>query len=120
MQEWIERHPGRVLALAAVAYVVAAVVIGVLLVAFAAGYLTSASGEEASTLPPRGTFVGRTSPYDDRILQLDLEAIDEAYRKQVELLFSVWMKDDKSQPQRATAGIQQARRAYILSREAIE
>src|SRR5262245_31356921 len=84
------------------------------------GYFESAGGEPASTLPPKGTFVGKPSPYDDRILQLDLEAIDEAYRKQVELLFSVWMKDDKGQPQRATQGIQQARRAYLLSREALE
>src|SRR5262245_10782180 len=110
MKEWIERRPMLVLA----------VVIGVLLAAFGVGYLTSASGEPASSLPPKRTFVGRASPYDERILQLDLEAIDEAYRKQVELLFSVWMKDDKGQPERATQGVQQARRAYILSRQAIE
>jgi hypothetical protein len=79
-----------------------------------------AVGAQSQPLPPKGTFVGRVSPYDDRILQLDLEAIDEAYRKQVELLFSVWIKDDKGQPERATTGIQQARRAYILSRQAIE
>ena len=107
MKEWIKRHPWRVLA----------VVIAVLFVAFAAGYLSSASGE---TLPAKGTFVGKPSPYDDRLIALDKQAVEDAYRKQLELLFSTWMKDDAGQPQRATVGIQQARRAYILSMEQIE
>src|SRR5262245_61755057 len=107
MREWIERHPWRLLA----------VVIAVLLVAFVAGYLSSAGGEQ---LPPKGTFVDKPSPYDDRLIELDRQAVEDAYRKQLDLLFSSWMRDDTGQPQRATVGIQQARRAYILSMGEIE
>jgi len=110
MKEWIERHPWRLLA----------VVLGALLLAFAFGYCTSAGGEPASRLSPKGTFVGKASPYDDRLIELDKQAVEDAYRRQLELLFSTWMKDDSGQPQRLMVGVQQARRAYILSMGEIE
>src|SRR5215475_13021160 len=109
MKEWIERHPWRLLA----------VVIAVLLLAFAFGYFESAGGQTTSTLPPKGTFVG-PSPYDEHLIELDKQALDDSYRKQLDVLFSSWMRDDTAQPQRLTVGIQQARRAYILSMGEIE
>jgi len=71
-------------------------------------------------LPPKGTFVGKPSPYDGRIIQLDREAIDEAYKDTMQHLFSVWTRSDEDQPGRAIRGATQARRAYILVMEAID
>jgi hypothetical protein len=78
--------------------------------------------EEAhgETLPPKGAFVGVKTPWDAQMVALDQEALDEAYRSQLEHLFAIWMKDDAHQPQRAITGAQQARRAYILVMREIE
>jgi hypothetical protein len=53
------------------------------------------------------------SPWDARMLALDHEALDSAYRAQLTHLFAVWMKDDAGQPRRAINGARQARHAYI-------
>src|SRR5262245_43463433 len=71
-------------------------------------------------LPPKGTFVGKASPWDARMIELDKKALDDAYQDQIHHLFSVWMKDETGQPDRAVTGALQARRAYILVRSAIE
>jgi hypothetical protein len=65
-------------------------------------------------LPPKGTFVGRDTPWDLHMLELDRKALDEAYTDQLMHLFAIWMKDDSGQPDRAITGARQARRAYIL------
>jgi hypothetical protein len=53
------------------------------------------------------------SQFDARIAELEHEAIDNAFRDKVEHLFAVWLQDSTGQPQRATAGITAARKAYI-------
>jgi hypothetical protein len=60
------------------------------------------------------------SPYDDRIIMLDREAADNAYRAQISHLFSIWMKDDSGQPARAIKGANQARKAYIDVQKAVD
>jgi hypothetical protein len=111
MRNWIEERP----------YLAFFIVICALALAFLVGYYVSpAKGQASSELPPVGTFVGRSSPWDTRIVALDKEALDNAYRDQIERLFSVWMKDDANQPERAITGARQARRAYILVRTEIE
>jgi hypothetical protein len=70
--------------------------------------------DQFGPLPPKGTFVGRDTPWDLHMLELDRKALDEAYVNQLMHLFSVWMKDDSGQPDRAITGARQARRAYIL------
>jgi hypothetical protein len=88
-----------------------------LLSAYSQGYrLQSAE----PTLPPKGTLVNKPSPWDSFMLQLDKEALADAYRDQLKHVFSVWMRDDSDQPRRAINGANQARRAYILVRQAIE
>jgi hypothetical protein len=114
MRDWIDSHP----------YVTFFLLCCVLIAAGVLGYLASTSGArgQASSekLPPVGTFIGRSSPWDTRIVALDKEALDNAYRDQIEKLFSVWMRDDSGQPERAITGARQARRAYILVRTEIE
>jgi len=73
-------------------------------------YLTLASADEPLT----------ASKYDERIIELDHEAADNAYRDQIEHLFAIWMKDDSGQPERAHRGATQARKAYINVKKAIE
>jgi hypothetical protein len=60
------------------------------------------------------------SPYDRRLIALDREALDAAYRNQLAKLFGVWMGDERNQPQRAMAGAARARRAYIAVKREIE
>jgi hypothetical protein len=82
--------------------------------------LQLADAEETTQLPPKGTFVGKPSPWDEEMVYLDKMALAEAYQHHIERLFSVWMSSDEGQPGRAIRGAQQARRAYILVRTAIE
>src|SRR5215204_5832895 len=60
------------------------------------------------------------SPFEERFVALDREAIDLAYRNQVERLFSTWLKDPAGQPARALSGIRNARRAYTGAMQEIE
>ncbi|HEY7415727.1 MAG TPA: hypothetical protein VH593_11085 [Ktedonobacteraceae bacterium] len=55
----------------------------------------------------------RPSKWDARMLFLDREALDEAYKDRLVHVFAVWMKDDTDQPRRAINGARQARHAYI-------
>jgi hypothetical protein len=101
----------------------AVIVIVLLLLLAAFGYLTGRwdeAGAQAQTLPAKGTFVDVKTPWDAEMLILDKEALAAAYRLQLEHLFTVWMKDDAHQPQRAITGARQARRAFILVRQEIE
>jgi hypothetical protein len=116
MRDWIDSHP----------YVTFFLLICVLLAAGVLGYLASTSGargqgaDSPNILPPRGTFIGKQTPYDRHLIELDKVALDAAYVDQLQRLFSVWMKDDSNQPDRAIKGAQQARRAFILVMEQIE
>jgi len=60
------------------------------------------------------------SKYDTRIIELDREAADNAYREHIERLFAVWMRDDTGQPARAAAGAHHGRKAYIDVQKAID
>ena len=56
---------------------------------------------------------GAPSKFDERLDELERDALDGAYQTQMAHLFGVWMKDERGQPERAIAGAHQARRAYI-------
>jgi hypothetical protein len=60
------------------------------------------------------------SAWDARMIELDGEALDLAYRTQIANLFQVWMKDEHDQPKRAVNGARQARHAYIAVRTEID
>jgi hypothetical protein len=67
---------------------------------------------------------GQTPPllptkYDARMLELDKLALDDAYRKQLGLLFSVWLQDNPADVSRITRGLNNARRAYIVAADKI-
>jgi hypothetical protein len=55
------------------------------------------------------------SQYDAHLLVVDRDALEAAYRHQVELLFATWMRDETGQPDRALNGIRKAAHAYIAA-----
>lgn len=84
-------------------------VLAILLALALFGYLTGRWNDDADAqeMPP--------SKYDQRLLALDREAIDNAYRSKVEALFTTWLSDPSGQPARAISGVQRARRAYVAA-----
>jgi hypothetical protein len=96
------------------------VLLTLFLLYMAAQVLGSSNVEAQPQLPPKGALVGKPSPWDTRLVEMDREALDNAYHDQLQHLFLGWMKDDSGQPERAIRGAQQARRAYILVRTEIE
>lgn len=61
-----------------------------------------------------------SSEFDARLVVLDKEAIEAAYREHVQRMYSIWMKDETGQPHRALTGVRQAQKAYLASMEAIK
>jgi hypothetical protein len=55
------------------------------------------------------------SQYDEHLLAIDRDALEDAYHHQVEFLFEGWMKDPTGQPERFLAGVRKATRAYIAA-----
>lgn len=100
------------------------IVVCVLLLLMFASWLVNepadAQGLSIAPLPPKGAFVGKPSPWDQHLIELDRVALDDAYHDRIVILFSSWMRDDTDQPERISNGVRQARRAYILVRTAIE
>jgi hypothetical protein len=62
----------------------------------------------------------QTSKYEPRLLVLEREGIEDAFRQKIISLWTVWMSDDRGQPDRAVNGAKQARKAYIQSMTEIE
>lgn len=58
--------------------------------------------------------------HEIRLVQLDRQAIEQAYVQQVTFLFQQWMKDHTGQPERALRGARQARAAYSGAMTSIE
>jgi hypothetical protein len=95
------------------------IVIVILLLLAAFGYLTG-RWDEAGAQTAAMHVEPPPSKWDARMLALDREALDEAYKDRLVHVFAVWMRDDTGQPGRAINGARQARHAYIEVMRAIE
>src|SRR5262245_30620437 len=71
-----------------------------------------AQGQIILMLPP--------SKWDAKILELDKQALDEAYVHKIKQLFDVWVREGRDNPERPVKGATEARRAYQQISEAIE
>jgi len=60
------------------------------------------------------------SPWDAKILELDRQALDEAYVSKVKQLFDVFVREGIEHPERPMKGAAQARRAFIDLQRAFE
>jgi hypothetical protein len=89
--------------------------LGVLVAAFFIGYFYSEPEGQAQPLPPLVP-----SKFDARLLVLDREAVENAYRTKIESLINVWLRDDTDQPRRAINGARAARKAFIGAMTEIE
>jgi hypothetical protein len=98
------------------------IIVLMILLAFALyGYLTDSwDVEAAQTQHTEPTWV--PSKWDDHIDELERQALDEAFKKHIMQLFSVWVTDNYQPriPPRALTGARNARDAYIRSMEAVE
>jgi len=61
-----------------------------------------------------------TSKYDDRLLELEKQAIDNGYRQKAEDLIRVWFLEEHGQPARFLTGVRAARKKYIDMQNALE
>ena len=77
------------------------------------GYLTGGWDAEA-----QAPYV--VTKYEPRLLELEREAIEEAFKQKITSLWIVWMSDERGQPTRAITGATQARKAFIASMQQIE
>jgi hypothetical protein len=59
-------------------------------------------------------------PLNEHLLQVDKEALELAYKDQLKLLFSVWLKDDITTVHRINNGLRNARSAYAHAVEQLE
>lgn len=53
------------------------------------------------------------STYQRELLQLDKEAVKEAYKEHAKKLFNNWIVDSTGQPDRMITGLRTAQQAYI-------
>jgi len=83
------------------------------LVGFLSGGWDEAKGDQVIImLPP--------SKWDEKMDELDRQALDEAYVAKVKQLFDVWVREGLTSSEGPAKGHAQARRAYISAHEAIE
>jgi hypothetical protein len=85
------------------------------------GYLTDRWDDIPYGLASAESYPGH-SRYDQRIAQLEREAIEQAFQEHVRKLYSVWM-GDPSNPEsarRAGVGARNGRKAYIDAMTAID
>jgi hypothetical protein len=92
-----------------------AIVLAILFALAVYGYMTGAWKVEAAPQPAY-----EITKFEPRLLELEREAIENAFRQKITALWTVWMSDDAGQPARAVNGAVQARKAYIASMQRIE
>jgi len=60
------------------------------------------------------------SRHERRLIELDRQAVDQAYVAHAVNVFSIWLKDGVGDPSRAKVGFGNARRGYDAATTAIE
>lgn len=80
-----------------------------------AGYLTG-GWDDAGAQPLQPPTL---SKYERRIIELDKQAIDQAYVTHAANVFGIWIKDGVADPSRAKVGFANARKGYDAAMTAI-
>lgn len=93
-----------------------AIIVIILILLACASYVSGRWEAEAQGAPVM------PSKWDDHIDELEKQALDDAFKKHVAQLFSIWVTDNYQPrfPPKALTGARNARDAYIRSMEAIE
>jgi hypothetical protein len=58
--------------------------------------------------------------WDDRMIDLDKQALDQAYVAQMAHVFGIWIKDGVGDPARARVGFSNARKGYTAAMNEVE
>jgi len=99
------------------------IVVVILLILSFIGWISGgwekAQGEQLRT-EPHLVMLLPPSRWDFKLVDLDRQALDQAYMKKIEMIFSVWVTDDVGQPERAVKGATAAKRAYIEAMRALD
>src|SRR5262245_9474784 len=96
----------------------AIIVIAVLLILAFVGWCTGRWEQNAQaqpmvlTLPP--------TKWDQRMLELDKQALDEAYIAKIKHIFDIYVREGLASQEGIMKGHAQAQRAYIQAQQAIE
>ena len=93
-----------------------AVAVVACIAAVAYGVLIETGWPLQAAIPP----VEVPAQHEVRLIELDREAIEAAYRQHVQSVFMTWMKDATGQPDRAVRGVNIARKAYVDAMGKIE
>lgn len=74
----------------------------------------------AATYQPGVTLACVNSAEDrERLKGLAIQALDDAFRAQLEHLYEVWMRDSRDQPRRAQTGTSNAIAAWLAARQGV-
>jgi hypothetical protein len=88
------------------------IVVIVLLILAVIGYLSGRWEEAQAQVVP--------SKWDSRMIELDKQALDQAYAAQMAHVFGIWIKDGVTDPSRARVGFGNARKGYNAAMIEIE
>jgi hypothetical protein len=108
-----------------------AIVLVILLALAAYGYFTGGWENDENNAHVYGLASAQSQPaqaqpvyvvtkFEPRLLELEREAVEEAFKQKITSLWIVWMSDERGQPTRAINGATQARKAFIASMQQLE
>ena len=86
------------------------------------GFLTGEWDQAEGQTVPTLTLLLPPSKWDGEMLELDRQAVRDAYTEKIKQLFTVWVRESGSYEhgERAMKGATQARRVYIEAMQALE
>lgn len=94
-----------------------AIVVIVLILLACVGYLSGRWEEANAQQGPITDICIIDDEARERVRNIMIDAVDEALHDQIKVLFQVWMKDDRGQPDRARVGARAAIRAHQAARK---
>src|SRR5262245_18089137 len=89
------------------------------MLAIAYAVMLETRGEEDEAFREKDVPTAFYPEHEEHLLKIEREAIDLAYKQQLQQLFLVWMKDPTDQPRRAHRGTNIAKEAYVKSMDAL-
>jgi len=96
------------------------IVVAVLLLMALIGWLIGGWDDKAAAQEQEIILMLPPTKWDEKMDELDRQAVDEAYVNKIKQLFDVWVREGLSSSEPVTKGHAQARRAYIAAHRAME
>jgi len=100
--------------------ITAIIVIAVILLLAIIGWAMGRWEVQAQPQPQPMVITLPATKWDAKMLELDKQALDEAYVNKIKQLFDVWVREGLSSPEGPMKGHAQAQRAYIYGQQSLE